>query len=645
MNPDPRGIVIADLNEDGRADLAIADGTGSISVMLGNGDGSFPPGVTISVGALLTDLISGDWNGDGHVDLAASRFVPDLPPPGSILVLLGNGDGTFGTATEYPAGEFTLDVDSADLNSDGHPDLVGLNRNDHSISVFLGVGDGSFLPERRTPTEGEPFALALGDLNRDGRPDAVTSIYGSPHDLYSIFWGNGDGTFTPNAPVPQLSIGYGLEIADVTGDNIPDLVSTGFLGLTVFRNSGDGTLLSPRSYATADVPFRVALADLNADQIPDAAVLCQGFSAQNGAVSVFPGAADGTFGSRTDYASGDDVTALALGDVNGDARPDLVVTNRVPGILSIRFNLVNRAPTANPGGPYSGVPGVPVALDGSASSDPDGDALTYHWDFGDGFTATGATPSHTYRLAGAYVIALTVTDNGAPPLSGTATTAATITGTFPARVFTLGSKNKRIRVGGAKSVSTWCAEVEPLNGSYATTAVVASSLVMKYGGGQISALSNKTIISTDLDGNGIEEIAVCFRKGDFSSLGFPSGTNTVAVTIQGDLATGGHFSGDLSIEVVNESDILAASVSPNPLNPDATLNITVTKPGLVRVRLFDPTGRLVRTLMDEPNVTKGFYGVEIDGRDERGGRLSSGVYFYRVESSGGSISGSFVILK
>ena len=123
MHPDPRGIVIEDLNEDGRADLAIADATGSISVMLGSGDGSFPSRVDISLGALLTDLISGDWNGDGHVDLAASRFV-DLPYDGSILVLLGNGDGTFRPATEYPAGTFTLDVDSIDLNRDGHPDYL-----------------------------------------------------------------------------------------------------------------------------------------------------------------------------------------------------------------------------------------------------------------------------------------------------------------------------------------------------------------------------------------------------------------------------------------------------------------------------------------------------------------------------------------
>ena len=296
MHPDPRGIVIEDLNEDGRADLAIADATGSISVMLGSGDGSFPSRVDISLGALLTDLISGDWNGDGHVDLAASRFV-DLPYDGSILVLLGNGDGTFRPATEYPAGTFTLDVDSIDLNRDGHPDLVGLNRNDHSISVFLGVGDGSFLPERRFPTEGEPFALALGDLNRDGRPDAVTSIYGSPQDLYSIFWGNGDGTFTPSAPVPELGIGYGVEIADVSGDNIPDLLSTGFPGLSIFQNRGDGTFLSPQSYATVAAPYRISLADVNGDRIPDVAVLCQGSDTPNGAVSVLLGAANGTFGS------------------------------------------------------------------------------------------------------------------------------------------------------------------------------------------------------------------------------------------------------------------------------------------------------------------------------------------------------------
>src|SRR5262249_57488609 len=100
----------------------------------------------------------------------------------------------------------------------------------------------------------------------------------------------------------------------------------------------------------------------------------------------------------------------------------------------ITVSNVNRAPVSNPGGPYSGLMNVPVNFDGSGSSDPDGDALTYAWNFGDGMTGTGVSPSHTYLAGGTFTVALTVTDNGTPPQSGSASTTAAITPVLDARI-------------------------------------------------------------------------------------------------------------------------------------------------------------------------------------------------------------------
>jgi len=146
--------------------------------------------------------------------------------------------------------------------------------------------------------------------------------------------------------------------------------------------------------------------------------------------------------------------------------------------------------------------------------------------------------------------------------------------------------------------------------------------------------SGKTAVDGDKDGNGVSEITACFSKDDLRRLfaGLPAGSNTVTVEIKGDIAGGGSFSATFQHTVKSNGGVLAASISPNPLNPRAKLSFSTTKPGAVRVQMFDPQGRLVKTIADEPMAMAGYHDYTIDGRSGSGTKLASGVYFVKVWS-------------
>ncbi|MGE5180189.1 MAG: Ig-like domain-containing protein, partial [Bacteroidota bacterium] len=300
----------------------------------------------------------------------------------------------------------------------------------------------------------------------------------------------------------------------------------------------------------------------------------------------------------------------------------------------ITVNNVNRAPTANAGGPYTGVVNVAITFNGSGSSDPDGDTLAYAWDFGDGTTGTGVNPSHTYTAAGTFTVTLVVTDTGSLS-SAPATTTATISNTFAATAFTVGG-NKTTSLSAGKPYT--CVQIEPTNASFSITDVNLASISMNSTGtgavSQIFADPSKTAIDGDKNSDGIQEIAACFKKTDLRQLFslLPAGRNTVTVTISGDLVTGGSFNASLIIVVKSTGAVLAASVSPNPLNPQAKLTFATSKPGAVRVQMFDAQGRLVKTIADESAVQAGYHDYTIDGHSSTGAQLASGVYFVKVWS-------------
>jgi len=311
----------------------------------------------------------------------------------------------------------------------------------------------------------------------------------------------------------------------------------------------------------------------------------------------------------------------------------------------------NRCPSANPGGPYTGAVGVPINFDGSGSSDPDGNPLTYAWDFdaSDGLQvdAVGVMVSHAYAVDGLYTATLTVTDNGdgdpSQVCSDGTGTSVFINPACPAAIF---NGYDTIRLGSGKPF--WFAYVQSSTTCYVNSDVVIASFVMKYAGRQIFA-SGKTSVGGDKSGDGIQEIKINFSKDDlrtlFSGTGLPNGHNTVTVTLEAGLTNGGRLSGTTQIDVVNNGSFTAATVAPNPLNPEAILSYVTTRSGPVRIDLFNVQGQLVRRLVDDPMMTAGTHETTIDGRGSRGEKLPSDVYYIHGTSAEGEFKHLITILK
>jgi hypothetical protein len=208
----------------------------------------------------------GDLNGDGKPDIVTANASAD-----SVSVLLGNGDGTFQAKQDYPTGFGSLSVAVADVNGDGKLDLVVGNDNGVA-SVLLGNGDGTFQAEKEYVAGGG--RAAVGDVNGDGRPDIVTTGRGG----VSVLLGNGDGTFQAKHDYATGGANpISVAIGDVNGDGEPDIVTATWnsylyygAGLvSVLLGNGDGTFQSPRDYVTGPQPESVVIGDLNGDGRPD----------------------------------------------------------------------------------------------------------------------------------------------------------------------------------------------------------------------------------------------------------------------------------------------------------------------------------------------------------------------------------------
>ncbi|HKQ19559.1 MAG TPA: FlgD immunoglobulin-like domain containing protein, partial [Candidatus Eisenbacteria bacterium] len=244
------------------------------------------------------------------------------------------------------------------------------------------------------------------------------------------------------------------------------------------------------------------------------------------------------------------------------------------------------------------------------------------------------TPNLTQ--AGAYSVTFTATSN-APGTATTNITVMDVDGPLPARAFTSNSY-RTIRLSSGRAF--WCASVEPLGGSFDVADIVPTSVVLISPGtgsvSQISAVSGKGVVVGDADKNDVEDVTYCFSKEDLRLLfSDVHGKTTLDVTLAGTLTSGRPFSAPLSIDVIGSGGGQAVSVAPNPFNPSGVLSIVSTRSGVASIRIFDHTGRLVRTL-EQGTLPAGRHDVRIDGRDESGRLLATGIYFYRVDLAEGT---------
>ena len=310
----------------------------------------------------------------------------------------------------------------------------------------------------------------------------------------------------------------------------------------------------------------------------------------------------------------------------------------------ITVNNLNHAPVADAGGPYQGEPNVPIAFDGSGSSDPDGDPIGLSWEFGDGFAGYGTTVEHAYEAPGVYSVTLYVYDRFAESQDSTE---ATVTAESEARAFTTGG-DRNIRLGSGKA--TWCAQIEAQRNLFVPEDVDLASVVLKTDGttgsvAEIQAVADKPSHRADHDGNGVPEVTTCFSKEDLRLLlSLVRGTQSVPVRIEGHLLSGGRFAAELSVQVIGSKGASALVASPNPLNPHTTVTFYVAREGHVRLRVFDAAGRLVRTLVDGSR-SAGYQDVLWTGETDDGSRAASGVYYLKLETAAGSSRQSIVLMR
>ena len=305
---------------------------------------------------------------------------------------------------------------------------------------------------------------------------------------------------------------------------------------------------------------------------------------------------------------------------------------------------VNRPPAAKPGGPYRGVPMVPVAFDGTASVDPDGEALQFLWQFGDQATGTGPTPAHAYAAQGIYVVTLTVSDG---VLSSNAGTVVTIRDVLLARAFPARSEHL-LRLGSGKP--TCSLQVEPVARSYDNADVDPGSLrmtiVWKDAVAELPGEVERSGATSDTDRNGVSEIAASFERAElrtvFSNV---TGVARVPVTVEGRLLDGATFRAETALLVQGPKAGPVVSIRPNPLNALGVITVETPVPGTVEARIFDAKGSLVRTLEVHGVTGSGARELAFDGKDEGGSPLASGIYYLRVVTTEGSMTRTFAIVK
>ncbi len=293
-------------------------------------------------------VATADFNGDGIADAAIANY-----GDGTVSIVLGKGDGTFTQAPQSPepAGQTPYSIAVGDFNGDGIPDLVLANVYGGYITVLLGKGDGTFVPAAGSPIPAgnpltQPQAIAVGDFNGDGIPDIAVGISNGPSfaGTLVVLLGNGDGTFkaAPGTTVPLGGTPISIAMADFNGDGILDLALANFgsSNANILLGNGDGTFTqAPNSpIAVGSFPWSVVAGDFNGDGISDLAIVnSQYTSGGPGTVSILLGNGNGTFAaaSGSPVTVGSDPVAASVGDFNADGKADLSIANNSDDSVTI----------------------------------------------------------------------------------------------------------------------------------------------------------------------------------------------------------------------------------------------------------------------------------------------------------------------
>ncbi|PYJ85690.1 MAG: hypothetical protein DME22_08155 [Verrucomicrobia bacterium] len=294
----------------------------------------------------------GDFNGDGQLDLVVANYgCPACPSPvsGSVSILLGHGDGAFQSVAKYDAGPNPQAVVVGDFNGDGKPDLAVANNGSTNVAVLLGNGDATFQTAISYGVGGTPpppyaatGVLAIGDFNRDGKVDLAVANSGG----VSVLSGKGDGTFQNAVNYATGGSASSVVVGDFNGDGKPDLAANNGGGVSVLLGNGDGSFQAAVNYGTGGSTSSVVAGDFNGDGKTDLAVATATTPASSDNVSVLLGNGDGTFQAAVHYVVGSFPYSVTAGDLTMARETSPVLSSR--GTSTATASSTLRWPTASP---------------------------------------------------------------------------------------------------------------------------------------------------------------------------------------------------------------------------------------------------------------------------------------------------------
>ncbi len=626
-SPSPQTVAIGDLNNDGRQDLVVDGG----SVALGNGNGTFGPFVFQGVPAFV---VLGDVNNDGKLDLV-----------GAYGVRLGNGDGTFGSFLVYESatGDQITRVAIGDINHDGRLDIAtcSIQPPDGSftddISIMLGYGDGTFAPHRDLPTGMRPQAIQIASLDGQHAEVVVANQF---VNAVSVYIGNGVGSFPA---VPYFSIGGepnvypdNTQIGDFNGDGIPDVAVAlrGSASVSVILGTGHLDFGPPTLYGPREV-VSLRIGDLNEDGAPDLVVSNTAPYPQHAAtISVMLGNGDGTFGPSTDITVGPDPAGLTIGDFDGDGHLDVAVART--DTISIMHGLGN--------GGFA----IPVGIAINFASTVDAADVN-----GDGKLDL-VVPNYTTGFNVAVLLG-----------NGNGTFGPEIDNPVPYRSqLALGDFNGDGRLDLVldefDGAGTFDTAIKPGQGN----GIFGARSVLTFDTRGVAGIG-------DIDGDGRQDIATGSAAGSAVLLGNGNGTFGSKIGVGPTLFRALHdMDGDGRPEIIGTrsrydnlffvlkntaaltsaplpgtpASVALAQSIPNPARDGVAISFTIPQRGQVSIRLYDVSGRMVRTLYDGP-AEAGSHTVRWDRRSASGQRVAPGLYFYDLNVEGARLTRRLVVVE